>query len=121
MSGNEHQADHRSDQPSDYQHAHNQDAPCPEGAGVPGGIDCRETSRRLWAYLDGELTALSQEEVQAHLTHCTGCLHLTETQRRFLGLLHIDQGTEAGREAQASALKARVLARLAEARAQGLP
>jgi anti-sigma factor RsiW len=113
MSGNEHE--------SDYQHTHNQDAPCPEGAVAQGMIDCRETSRRLWAYLDGELTALSQEEVQAHLTHCTGCLHLTETQRRFLGLLHIDQSTEAGREAQAAALKAKVLDRLAEARAQGLP
>lgn len=106
---------------NDYQYQHNQDAPCLDGGAGQNGIDCRETSRRLWAYLDGELTALSQEEVQAHLTHCTGCLHLTETQRRFLGLLHIDQSTTAGRETQAAALKAKVLARLAEARAQGLP
>ncbi|MBL0938443.1 MAG: zf-HC2 domain-containing protein [Gemmatimonadaceae bacterium] len=83
-----------------------------------GGIDCAEASRRLWAFLDGELPSLSKEEVEAHLKYCTGCTHLTEKQQQFLGLLHLDH-SPAGLEAQAAALRAKILERLAEARASG--
>jgi anti-sigma factor (TIGR02949 family) len=36
-------------------------------------IDCDTAVRRLWDYLDGRLSAIAREEVEAHLATCELC------------------------------------------------
>ncbi|HEV7763779.1 MAG TPA: GNAT family N-acetyltransferase [Thermoanaerobaculia bacterium] len=38
-----------------------------------GPIDCESVVRRLWDYLDGRLTAMTHDEVEAHLATCELC------------------------------------------------
>ena len=40
---------------------------------VPSPIDCATAVRRLWDYLDGRLSAMAQDEVEAHLATCERC------------------------------------------------
>lgn len=39
----------------------------------PSAIDCLTAVRRLWDYLDGRLTPIAHEEVEAHLATCAKC------------------------------------------------
>lgn len=77
-----------------------------------GPIDCFEAARRLWAYLDGELEALSAAEVERHLGECARCLGVTQAQRRFLDVVG-DLSTDAN---PASDLRGRLEAMLRTAR-----
>lgn len=38
-----------------------------------GPVDCESVVRRLWDYLDGRLTAMTHDEVEAHLASCERC------------------------------------------------
>ena len=42
-------------------------------AAHPGPIDCATAVRRLWDFLDGRLTAVAHDEVEAHLATCALC------------------------------------------------
>ena len=39
----------------------------------PTAIDCLTAVRRLWDYLDGRLSVVAHEEVEAHLAICEHC------------------------------------------------
>jgi len=39
----------------------------------PTTIDCVTAVRRLWDYLDGRLSVVAREEVEAHLAICEKC------------------------------------------------
>lgn len=44
----------------------------------PAPIDCETAVRRLWDFLDGELGAMSNAEVEIHLATCARCVpHFT--------------------------------------------
>ncbi|HEY5061749.1 MAG TPA: anti-sigma factor [Gemmatimonadaceae bacterium] len=36
-------------------------------------VDCETAVRRLWDYLDGRLTEIARDEVEAHLATCALC------------------------------------------------
>ena len=36
-------------------------------------IDCETTVRRLWDYLDGRVSSMAREDVEAHLASCELC------------------------------------------------
>ena len=40
---------------------------------LPSPIDCATAVRRLWDYLDGRLSAIAHDEVEAHLATCEKC------------------------------------------------
>jgi anti-sigma factor RsiW len=42
-------------------------------SGSPAAIDCATAVRRLWDYLDGRLTPIAHDEVEAHLATCQKC------------------------------------------------
>lgn len=44
----------------------------PDGA-TPPPIDCVTAVRRLWDYLDGRLSPIAHDEVEAHLATCAKC------------------------------------------------
>ena len=50
-------------------------------------IDCAESGRRLWAFLDGALPPPSADEVRRHVAHCTCCGRVHEAERRLLELV----------------------------------
>lgn len=74
-------------------------------------IDCLAAVRKLWDYLDEELSDERMGEVGRHLHRCEACLPHHEYAVQFLRALH------AVREAQLMPrdARARVLASLAEA------
>ena len=39
-----------------------------------GRMRCDQVLDELWAYIDGELTPESNEQMRAHLEKCAGCL-----------------------------------------------
>jgi anti-sigma factor RsiW len=47
-------------------------SPNPTGT-KPAAIDCTTAVRRLWDYLDGRLTPVAHDEVEAHLATCAKC------------------------------------------------
>ena len=47
-------------------------------------LDCRETVRRLWEYLDGELGDAERVAVDHHLDHCDKCPPHFTFERTFL-------------------------------------
>lgn len=67
-------------------------------------FDCRETVRRLWDYLDGELGEAEVRAVDAHLARCTRCPEHFAFERAFLAAMR------AAREEQGASdtLRARV-------------
>jgi anti-sigma factor RsiW len=40
---------------------------------TPNAIDCITAVRRLWDYLDGRLSPVAHDEVEAHLSTCQKC------------------------------------------------
>ena len=50
-------------------------------------LDCMETVRRLWDYLDGELGELDARAVDAHLAACEACASHYEFERGLLRAL----------------------------------
>ena len=51
-------------------------------------FDCRETVRRLWDYLDHELTDAEVDAVDAHLAVCDRCPPHFKFEREFLAAVH---------------------------------
>ena len=50
-------------------------------------LDCKETVRRLWDYLDRELSDDDMAAVDAHLAACTHCPPHFTLERQFLAAL----------------------------------
>lgn len=73
----------------------------PAGAAHPGPIDCETAVRRLWDFLDGRLSAVAHDEVEAHLAACALCpphFAFARAIRASLATLapHVDDAEEAG-------------------------
>ena len=47
-------------------------------------FDCKETVRRLWDYLDRELTATDMAGIDAHIAQCDKCPAHFAFERQFL-------------------------------------
>jgi mycothiol system anti-sigma-R factor len=43
------------------------------GASATAELDCTETVRRLYGFLDGELTEERRQTIRHHLDHCAPC------------------------------------------------
>jgi len=50
-------------------------------------FDCRETVRRLWDYLDHELSETERQAVDAHLAECERCPKHFAFEQAFLAAL----------------------------------
>ena len=50
-------------------------------------IACEEALARLWEFLDGELEAASEDEVQSHLEVCSRCYPRYDFQRAYFELM----------------------------------
>jgi anti-sigma factor (TIGR02949 family) len=50
-------------------------------------LDCEAAMRRLWEYLDRELTGDTREAVRVHLHECASCYGHYEFERAFLAAL----------------------------------
>jgi anti-sigma factor (TIGR02949 family) len=48
-------------------------------------LDCETVMRRLWDYLDRELTAERMQEIEQHLEHCEKCRPQADFRRAFAG------------------------------------
>jgi mycothiol system anti-sigma-R factor len=71
-------------------------APTGAATGVAGeaaaaAIACAEASARLFEYLDGELEAVSEEEVRLHLEVCEGCYPRVQFEKHFMEALRRSQ------------------------------
>ena len=71
-------------------------------------LDCKETVRRLWDYLDRELSDDDMAAVDAHLAACTHCPPHFMFERQFLAALRAARSQDAA----GSGLRARVRAAL---------
>lgn len=52
-----------------------------------GSMSCSEVTKRLWAFLDGELDLASEGEVRAHLEMCQRCYPRYDFQRAYFHLM----------------------------------
>jgi anti-sigma factor (TIGR02949 family) len=66
-------------------------------------IDCEEALRRLFEYLDAELQAEPQREVEQHLARCRSCFSRLEFERRLK-----EYTAEIGREEPPAELESRI-------------
>jgi anti-sigma factor (TIGR02949 family) len=85
---------------------------------APSAIDCATAVRRLWDYLDGRLSAMGHDEVEAHLATCEKCAPhfvLAERMRASLAARH----ESAVSDADAARLRDRVHAALARFAREG--
>lgn len=57
-------------------------------------ISCAEAVERLWAYLDGELTAEDKAALEEHLSFCRVCCGEVEFARELRGFLIRSAGEE---------------------------
>lgn len=76
--------------------------------------DCAETARRVFAYIDGELTAGQVAEIEVHLDHCGHCSKVHQIERRLIEAIGARQAPP-----NVQALQARVLKALRAAQADG--
>ncbi len=79
-------------------------------------LDCETVMRRLWDYLDRELTEERMQEIEQHLEHCEKCRPQADFRRAF-------QGAVAGAsvpDSDTEALSLRIRAALRAAAATGL-
>ena len=83
----------------------------------PTDIDCAEFMRRLWDFLDEELTEDRVAAVRRHLEKCPECVPHHDFARRFLQALAASR--DAGVRAP-DALRARVASSLREAGFNGV-
>lgn len=63
----------------------------------PEALDCHAAMRRLWEYLDGELSEQILEAVHAHLALCADCYRHYDFERQFLVALEAAQAEEYAR------------------------
>lgn len=82
----------------------------PGDAEPPAGfVDCDETIRRLYQYLDGELTDARREEIRRHLDLCGPCVGAYDFEadlHRLIADRCQDRVPDALRERVAAALRA---------------
>ena len=50
-------------------------------------MPCSEVTKRLWAFIDGELDIPSEREVRAHLEMCQRCYPRYDFQRAYFKLM----------------------------------
>jgi anti-sigma factor (TIGR02949 family) len=84
-----------------------------EGGGAarePAPLDCLAAVRRLWDYLDGELSAWDERAVDEHLAACAGCPPHFEFERTLLAAVAEARAEHPDPEALRARLRA-VLAR----------
>ncbi len=79
-------------------------------------IDCRETLKRFYDYLDRELTQIRAREVEEHLERCRGCFDRFEVEKSF-GKFVSTSGQE---PVDTGYLKAQIRARLIVVGPRGL-
>ena len=82
----------------------------PPGETAVAMISCEDASARLFEFLDGELEAVSEEEVRTHLEICKACYPRVQFEKHFLEALRRAQN--GGRVSEN--LKERVRKALAE-------
>lgn len=56
-------------------------------------ISCREASRYVFRYLDGELEPKTEAEFDAHLRQCRKCMGVIEFERRVIDLVRRSAGS----------------------------
>jgi mycothiol system anti-sigma-R factor len=61
---------------------------------VPETLDCHAAMRRLWEYVDGELSGKTLQAVHAHLAICADCYRHFAFERQFLAALEAAQAQE---------------------------
>lgn len=83
--------------------------------GHPHDVDCRDVLDRVYAYLDGELHDADCVEIRRHLDECAPCLREFGLEQELKKLVQRCCGHDAAPEE----LRAKVMARIEEARAQG--
>ena len=79
-------------------------------------LDCETVMRRLWDYLDRELTAERMNEIEQHLEQCERCRPHADFRRAFAGAV---AGASIATE-DTDALRARIRAALRAAADTGL-
>jgi len=78
-------------------------------------IDCRETLKRFYDYLDRELTQVRAREVEEHLDRCRGCFDRFEFEKSFGKFV----STSGQQPVDTGHLKAQIRARLNEMESSG--
>jgi anti-sigma factor (TIGR02949 family) len=73
--------------------------------GKEKAVDCGEAARRLFGYLDGELTAEQVGEIEAHLAECGSCAEADAAERKLIAAIKATAASSSD-----LALRARVLA-----------
>ena len=71
-------------------------------------MNCQEAPQNLYEFVDRELDTATEQEIQAHLKHCDGCLGKFEAERLFKEMLQ----AKAGDEKVSEEMRARILTRL---------
>jgi mycothiol system anti-sigma-R factor len=74
-------------------------------------MNCQDALKNLYEFIDRELDTATEQEIQAHLKHCDGCLGKFEAERLFKEMLQAKAGGEKVSEEQ----RARILARIESA------
>lgn len=72
---------------------------------------CADAARRLFGYLDGQLTPEQAAEIEAHLERCGGCAETHQAERKLLDAIRCCDG-----RGEDAALRERILAALRAAR-----
>lgn len=73
-------------------------------------LDCESVMRRLWDYLDEELTPEHMERIRRHVEMCAQCHPQFEFEQAFLAAVHRTRP----RHSDLDALRGRLLAALGE-------
>jgi mycothiol system anti-sigma-R factor len=82
--------------------------------GNPHATDCREVLRRVYEYLDGELTATDLTRIREHLDECSHCLSEYGLEEAMKALLRRSCVCEQAPQS----LRARIMVRITEVRLQ---
>jgi mycothiol system anti-sigma-R factor len=82
--------------------------------GNPHEIPCTEVLDKVYAYLDGELGPGDCAQIRQHLDECGPCLREYGLEEVVKQLVH----RHCGRDAAPAGLRAKVLARIREVRAE---
>ena len=82
--------------------------------GKPHEVPCSEVLARVYSYLDGEIEDKSFAQIREHLDECGPCLREYGLEEAVKRLVH----KCCGHEAVPGELRAKVLTRIAEVRAE---
>ncbi len=82
--------------------------------GRPHATDCREVLQRVYEFLDGEMTSHDIDKIRVHLDECAPCLSEYDLDVALKALVRRSCGCEPAPEA----LRARIMVRITEIRAQ---